>query len=129
MSTKPKQETKWPEHEKLEKISDKSQVVGDFLSWLAEEKRVVLGHYPMLALDCDCGWAKLRPQIGCPKCNGKGTVLDASGEPVLEESETLQIFMDKRLEVLLAEFFKIDQNKIEKEKRAMLSTMRKANSG
>jgi hypothetical protein len=37
--------TKYPEHEKLEKIKDFSQSCGEFLDWLQNEKEVFLSVY------------------------------------------------------------------------------------
>jgi len=34
-----------PEHDKLDKIHDKSQAIGEFLEWLQGEKDVVLAEY------------------------------------------------------------------------------------
>lgn len=34
----------YPEHEKLHKISDQSQAIGEFLDWLEDEKNVYLGY-------------------------------------------------------------------------------------
>jgi uncharacterized protein with NRDE domain len=34
--------TEYPEHEKLMKIKDKSQTIGDFLEWLGSEKEIYL---------------------------------------------------------------------------------------
>ena len=36
---------KYPECEKLRAVSDKSQVVGEFLDWLSCDKGVILGEY------------------------------------------------------------------------------------
>lgn len=33
---------KYPEHDKLEKIHDQSQAIGEFLDWLGEEKGIFL---------------------------------------------------------------------------------------
>ncbi len=33
---------KYPEHEKLEKIRDKSQLIGEFLEWLNEEQHLFI---------------------------------------------------------------------------------------
>jgi hypothetical protein len=35
----------YPEHEKLEKVVDKSQAIGEFLSWLFEEKSMYICLY------------------------------------------------------------------------------------
>lgn len=34
--------TAYPEHEKMKPIADKSQVIGEFLEWLGDEKGVYL---------------------------------------------------------------------------------------
>lgn len=35
----------WPEHEKLQKVKDSSQSIGQFLDWLQNERGVVLSEY------------------------------------------------------------------------------------
>ena len=104
----------YPEHVKLRAIADKSQAIGEFLDWLSlptEEggKGVVLterkcphGYWPMQ----DCEESKW--------C--------ARGD------ETVQFWpFHGSTTKLLAEFFKIDLDKIEEEKRAMLDAIRAAN--
>ena len=81
---------KWPEHTKLQAISDKSQVCGEFLDWL-QEQGYHLGRY-----------------------NEEGTRLYTHTVPMVTK--------------LLAEFFEIDQAKIEDEKRAMLDEIRAAHA-
>lgn len=68
--------SEYPEHDKLRACRDKSQLCGEFLEWLLEEK----------------GWEPPEAAI--------------------------------RLEAVLAEFFEIDQCRLEDEKVAMLSLMR-----
>ena len=38
-------ESKYPEHEKLSAISDKSQACGEFIEWLGYEKGIVLAKW------------------------------------------------------------------------------------
>lgn len=80
-------ESKYPEHDKAEKIKNLSQACGEFLEWLQDEKGVHLASY------------------------GDG--------------ELYQV--DQSVSSLLAEFFGIDEKKLEAEKRAMLAEMRRAN--
>lgn len=48
---------KWPEHEKLMKVKDKSQMIGDFLEWLGEQS-FEISEYE----ECeDCGCEHLFP--------------------------------------------------------------------
>jgi len=76
----------YPEHEKLTKVADKSQAIGEFLEWCSAEKGISLANYSDYRED---------------------------GMPV-------------PFRPLLAEFFEIDENVLEQEKRAMLDAMRKA---
>lgn len=78
----------YPEHEKLEKVTDKSHVIGEFIDWLQEKKGVVF---------CTTNPADKTQDFGPLRVS----VLD-----------------------LLAEFFEIDQKKLEDEKRQMLKHMR-----
>lgn len=80
---------KYPEHEKLNKIADKSQVIGEFLEYLQDEKR-----YLLCELVCETKYYPVHVSI----------------------------------QDLLADFFGIDQKKLEKEKREMLEEIRAANS-
>jgi hypothetical protein len=78
---------KFPEHDKLRTIKDKSQTIGEFLEW----------------------------------CEGQSFELcevTPSGNrwPITE-----------RREAILARFFEIDLDVLEREKRAMLKSVRKAN--
>lgn len=82
----------YPEHEKLAKIKDKSQAIGEFLEW-AEEK----------------GW-HLAEWVGSP-------------HPFEDRMVPIQPGMID----VLAEYFDIDQDILEAEKRAMLDEIRKAN--
>lgn len=82
--------TKYPEHAKLRAIKDKSQAVGDFLTWL-EERHMFVGEQLPDETDRD------------------GDVWP--GEIVRTAKNTEQ---------LLAEFFDIDRTRLSQEKDAML---------
>ncbi len=82
------------QHEKLKKVQDESQSIGDFLSWLNDHKKIVLGSYYR---DGDC---------------------------LNTDLEELRPIMKKH-ETLLAEYFGIDLDKLEEEKRAILKSIRK----
>lgn len=88
---------KYPEHEKMKAIKDKSQAVGEFLEWLDQEKGYEIAHYPMLE-------------------NSKGKKY---------QSERLLSIMTPSNK-LLAEFFEINLDEIKKEKQQMIDEMRKA---
>ena len=94
---------KYPEHEKLKAVAERSQTVGSFLDWLTHEKGIALTVQHEHTASCkehgerynNCGYRE-------------GEYMHA-GTPV---------------RVLLAEFFEIDEKKIEAEKQAMLAELR-----
>jgi hypothetical protein len=89
---------KYPEHDKLKKISDKSQTIGEFIEWLIYEKNVQLCRFE--------------------SCEG-----DA------EHARYAEYFpLNVPITKLLAEYFGIDEKKIEEEKRASLEELRKLNT-
>jgi len=83
---------KYPECEKLAKVSKTSQKVGEFLDWLRGDKEFILCKY----IEDDDDGHDLVP-VGC------------------------------NIENLLAEYFEIDMDKVEKERRQMqmLAELRK----
>ena len=78
-------ESRFPEHEKLKAISDKSQAIGEFVDWLGEAKGLAL---------CE---------------------LDEHGR-----------YFSSRVSIraLLAEYFDIDERRLEAEKMVMLDEMK-----
>jgi hypothetical protein len=75
----------YPEHDKLERICDKSQSIGEFLEWVGDTHRLTL------------------------------TRVDIDGRQWPPDCSTTQ---------LLAEFYEIDLDKLEREKREMLDALR-----
>ena len=93
----------YPEHEKLRAISGESQVIGDFLEWFRSTKKVRFLQAHEHSEDCQgpqqCGFGDEHPfDLGIVP----GSIAD-----------------------WLAEYFEIDQTKIDNEKRAMLEDLRK----
>jgi hypothetical protein len=95
---------KYPEHEKLHAITDKSQAIGEFVDWLDAEKSIVLARRHEHGDDC-------RSEEGFLMCGYSTNDLIPAGV---------------RIQTLLAEFFGIDEEKIEREKREMLAEIRSA---
>ena len=114
---------KYPEHDKLQEISDQSQVCGEFLEWIKG------GHEGSPGLHL-CEW---REESDLPQW-----VHEATGKPVpfahLRATQNLDWypagFYSPGLNTreLLAPFFDIDQKKIDDEKDQMLREIREANS-
>lgn len=87
-------QSKYPECEKLLKFSKKSQMIGEFLEWLRNTKEITLAR-----------WDKDE----CDFCRTEDDVL----VPAYDATEKL-----------LAEFFGIDMDKVEKERQQLLEELR-----
>ena len=85
-----KQVVKYPEHEKLQKISDHSQLIGEFLEWLLLERGLVI----------------------CQGYDGPNEWPDRPYVP-----------FDQPFDVLLAEYFSINQEVVSREKEEMLAQL------
>ena len=80
----------YSEHEKLKKVSEKSQAIGDFVNWLSLKKEIMFAKYHKTE---------------------KGTY-ENFPKPVCVN-----------IEKYLAEFFEINLDKLEEEKRKILEEM------
>jgi hypothetical protein len=114
----------YPEHEKLTAISDASQAIGEFLDWLSSEKSVHRMVWREWDEEFPCtdhrGWLRLgegRERV-CGYCGGAGE----SG--VIREHHEGWVPLPDTVRALLAEYFHIDQDALEAEKRAMLAELR-----
>ena len=104
----------YPEHDKLSAISDRSQAIGDFLEWLRSEKGAFLAH--------EFKWEDDSPTLG--------EILGIEPENTRDRRVRIKsatMPFSYRVGLLLAEFFEIDQEKIDQEKRAMLEECRAMN--
>jgi hypothetical protein len=81
----------YPECEKMSKVKKQSQLVGEFLDWLVNEREIVLSEYH----------------------EGEG-----------RNDEEVLMPISVKIEKLLAEFFEIDLNKVEQERRQMIEEIR-----
>lgn len=95
---------KTPECNKLIKVSEQSQTVGAFLSWLSDEKKLTVCEIHEHD-DDDCYGDKSEFRV-CGLTNGE------------------YIPASLNIEKLLAEYFDIDLNKVEKERRKILESLR-----
>ncbi len=117
-------EAKYPEHERMEKVSQESQSIGEFLEWLSE-KGIEMGrihshddgcHGPHNRMNCISEFAK---PCHCPP---------ERTDLICGWHEDEMMPTRDSMEDLIAEFFGIDLTKIEKEKREMIEDLRKARS-
>lgn len=107
-----------PELDRLSKVSNESQVAGEFLEWLLGTKGYNLSEIKEERInerECTRCRGKGTVRKGaelCRRCNGEGTVWDYTREH--------EVMVWTGTQELLAEFFGIDQNKVEAERRAVL---------
>ncbi len=95
--------TKYPEHERLRAVALKSQTVGEFLDWLSHQKGI------SFTVQHEHTDACSEPGDRYNRCGYRDGDYAPSGATTRS---------------LLAEFFEIDERKIEEEKRAMLAELR-----
>ena len=118
-----------PECEKMVAAQPRSQAIGDFLEWLETEKKIRLGTYHVHGPACE-GWDAddegIVPVYGyrCDKKH-KHDALNCSRDRVsgcdlpTEALSPVHFTTEK----LLAEYFEIDLNKVEAERRAILESL------
>src|SRR5512135_3496653 len=98
----PESEQVFPEHDKLHAVKDRSQSIGEFLEWLQSEKGYVV----------------------CERLRTNG---DEDEDEDEDDADYELVPANLGVTRLLAEFFKIDLEKLEAEKRQMLDQLRAAN--
>jgi len=132
----------YPEHAKLQAVQPQSQKCGEFFNWLQAEKgvRMECG----FEYECDEDGAKVwRDQHGEvveDYCDPQTTYTLSSAQVrkyqrmrdeqdihcklIPKSGGTIQIPLHTSIHTLLAEFFEIDERKLEEEKRAMIEACR-----
>ena len=136
--------SKYPECDKLRAARDKSQAIGEFIEWLQREKhaRLLVRHGPEVDEAGNPVFRDLHGEIVTDWIPSEA-VPDQHGNDFKEarrreREEIIQrmlapnpngdhdIPLRESTEHLLAEFFEIDQGKLEDERRQMLEGCRKA---
>ena len=135
----------YPEHEKLLKVSELSQSIGDFLEWLSDDQKVWLAKHDVKSENCrNCGHPKehdYRPiGSGFSQCShtehrdgtcDHGDECEHFGACKCDQADfgnpDILYYWPHTISNLLATYFKIDQQVLEQEKRAMLDNMRRMN--
>ncbi len=123
----------YPEHEKLHKVAEFSQSIGEFLEWLSDEQHVWLAKHDVRLDNCrNCGHPDrhtlTRPSISMPRCS-----YDDEGEECdCERSDfgnpNLLVPYPVARTDLLAAYFEIDLKVLEEEKQAMITGQRALNA-
>ena len=103
----------YPEHDKLSAIQDQSRAVGEFLDWLGNgeaggKESIILAHNPLITTRFD---------------KDSEEFIDLDSEEYYRSTHLVPYNVS--IPNLLAKFFEIDLNKLEKEKCQMLAECRK----
>lgn len=136
---------KYPEHEKLQEVKAKLDAINNFLDWLTEERKEHVRLMVAYSYETDeeggpiyrddegkivKDWSppnffspdyKQREKEGLERGISCRMVYNPGGKKYFD--------LRARREDLMAEYFGIDQKKLEAEKRAMLDECRKPNNG
>lgn len=114
-------DAKYPEHEKLKKVSNDSQAIGEFLDYGLPAQHLVLYQRYEEACECEqcraCDTHEESPTHGDADEIREGVAYYFRYRPTM-----------KTIKTILADYFEIDQDKIEAEKSQMLAEARKANT-
>lgn len=112
-----------PELDKMLANRDKSQAIGEFLDWLQSEKKVLLKqNEPRRIAYFDSKFEKEIKKLG--ENSKAGFELRLNNPNKWEEVGGVVDF-SFRIEEILAEYFKVDLKKAEKERVAILDNLRK----
>jgi hypothetical protein len=103
----------YPEHAKLAALAGRNQEIGEFIEWLDAAGYVLARWRPYHCLKCGEPWDSEAGPVRCGSC---GVMWSRSGDQLLGEH--------RPIEVLLAEYFGIDLDRLEAEKRRMLEAIR-----
>ena len=111
---------KFPEHESLAGVRDQSQSIGEFLEWLGE-RGIRLGRFHEHTKDC------VNPEWHDDVNKGKDRLFSDDWVPKYSCGYDTDEFavVHYNIENLLAEYFEIDLDKLEKEERQILEQLRK----
>lgn len=116
----------YPEHEKLKALKGKNDTVGDFIEWLnANGYSICEKREPEARREYDMDSTIEVPDPGTRTRRSWGDTFCDMLEMV-RDSACVYWPTYKRTEALLAEFFEIDPDKLEAEKRDMLDACRRA---
>ena len=108
-------ENKYPEHRKLRTISSESQAIGSFLDWLGETKCIELA---VRHKHVDSCYATI---------DSVDQAMKISPRRMCGYSDDELVPAHISIRKILAEFFDIDEAKIEQEKQEMLEELRRNN--
>jgi len=140
----PKPKSATPALDKLVSVHDQSQVCGEFMEWLLTKKKFVLCKRHVHCEECyTMGLTKTEFRAKYEdKTLGKDSVFRSRFFGIASAKELARgrfnapqcgasnayVFANVNIETLLHQFFQIDPNKVERERRALLEQLRKQNA-
>lgn len=108
----------YPEHEKVSVVKAESQAIGEFLDFGLPKMDLTL--YQRATRPCDCKWCKrgASRRSAWHTAEEQETIIDG----VVQVTEWRPTH--RTIPAILAEYFDIDQGKLDDEKEAMLDALR-----
>lgn len=112
--------TDYPEHDKLSAIKDESHAIGLFIDHGLPKMGLAI--YEKIVRPCECGW--------CDHREGDRSKWHTEADRATQVDGVVQITewhpTYRTIDRILAEYFEIDRDRLDDEKRAMLDAMRSA---
>lgn len=110
----------YPEHEKLREVRDVSQAIGEFLDFGLP--RMGMAIYQKITRPCECSWCErgVAHRSAWHSDEEKETMVDGVVQ-VTDWQPT-----HRTIQAILADYFGIDQDKVDAEKEAMFEALRSA---
>lgn len=111
----------YPEHDKLAKVSEQTQAIGDFLDWIGAERGARLMAWrewdEQTVDECPNCHYSARSIAACSRCDDKGMA-------EVPRHYECWVPLDGSAQSWLADWAGVDLHKLECEKRAMLDALR-----
>lgn len=111
----------YPEHDKLSKVSDLSQAIGEFVDFGLPKMGMEI--YQRITRPCECRY--------CERGAGRRAYWHSTDQLETMVKGVVQITdwqpTHRTIQSILAEYFGIDQKKLDAEKEAMLTAIRNSN--
>jgi hypothetical protein len=117
--------SEYPEHDKLKAVIEESQAIGEFLDFGLPKQNLAL--YEFVIHDCECSWCERGQGHRSPMhtAEQRDTMFDKN-ERRIHDAVQISTWQPthRSIQKILAEYFGIDQKKIDNEKAQMLAALR-----
>lgn len=123
MGNATKVKSKYPELDKLSALKGQTQKLGEFLDWL-EQKGLIISRYHKHSLEC-VGGSEADLEVNRGRLTLKPMPAGQKAKCGVSEEDIEPMYI--KIETMIANYFDLDENKMEDERRAMLADLQKGN--